>query len=197
MVPTDRGSTNRGWLYSQTSLIRSSLIRIPRHLEENRWLPIYSICHAYIQYVCSIIRFPRPSGYFRGKRMCAAMRGLTVVRSLFANTVSSALLHAVNEQHVCTCIRVAQCTAHYTTVPCMRVELCMHCTVYRACVFRPRTFTRRWARKRDKSVDTGHLGAYAGSGSYTGWALIRAFTAVCTCSSRSLTHMCFSSCCLF
>ena len=50
--------------YSQTSLIRSSFIRIPRHPVENRWLPIYSICHAYIQYVCSIIRFPRLSGYF-------------------------------------------------------------------------------------------------------------------------------------
>ena len=64
--------------YSQTSLIRSFFIRIPRHLEENRLLPIYSLCHAYIQYVCSIIRFPRLSGYFRGKRMCAAKQGLTV-----------------------------------------------------------------------------------------------------------------------
>ena len=45
----------RAW----TSLIRSSFIRIPRHPEENRWLPIYSICHAYIQYVWLIIRFPR------------------------------------------------------------------------------------------------------------------------------------------
>ena len=52
------------YTYSQTSLIRSSFIRIPRHPEENRWLPIYSICHAYIQYVCLIIRFPRLSGYF-------------------------------------------------------------------------------------------------------------------------------------
>ena len=48
----------RAW----TSLIRSSFIRIPRHPEENRWLPIYSICHAYIQYVWSIIRFPRLPG---------------------------------------------------------------------------------------------------------------------------------------
>ena len=39
---------------------------------------LYCICHAYIQYVCSIIRFPRLSGYFRGKRMCAAKQGLTV-----------------------------------------------------------------------------------------------------------------------
>ena len=29
--------------YSQTSLIRSSFIRIPRHPEENRWLPMCSI----------------------------------------------------------------------------------------------------------------------------------------------------------
>ena len=50
--------------YSQTSLIRSSFIRIPRHPEENRWLPIYGICHAHIQYVYSIIRSPRLSGYF-------------------------------------------------------------------------------------------------------------------------------------
>ena len=48
--------------------------------EENRWLPIYSIWHAYIQFVCSIIRFPRLSGYFCGKRMCAVERGLTVPR---------------------------------------------------------------------------------------------------------------------
>ena len=65
--------------YSQTSLIRSSFIRIPRHPEENSWLQMYSICHAYIQYVCSIIRFPRLSGYFCEKRMCAVMRGLTVL----------------------------------------------------------------------------------------------------------------------
>ena len=32
---------------SQTSLIRSSFIRIPRHPEENRWLPMCSICYAY------------------------------------------------------------------------------------------------------------------------------------------------------
>ena len=63
---------------SQTSLIRSSFIRIPRHPEENHWLPINSICHAYMQYVCSIIRFPRLSGCCCGKRMCTVMRGLTV-----------------------------------------------------------------------------------------------------------------------
>ena len=50
--------------YSQTSLIRSAFIRIPRHPVENRWSPIYTICHAHIQYVCSIVRFPRLSGYF-------------------------------------------------------------------------------------------------------------------------------------
>ena len=50
--------------------------------EENRGLPIYSICHAYIQYACSVIWFPRPSGYFCGKRMCAVKRGLTVLRSI-------------------------------------------------------------------------------------------------------------------
>ena len=48
--------------YSKTSLIRSSFIRIPRHPDENRWLPIYSICHAYIQ--TQYIRFPHLSGYF-------------------------------------------------------------------------------------------------------------------------------------
>ena len=56
-----------------------SFIRIPCHPEENCWLPIYSICHAYIQYVCSIIRFPRLSGYICRKRMCAVKRGLTIV----------------------------------------------------------------------------------------------------------------------
>ena len=50
--------------YSQTSLIRSSFIRIPRHPEENRWLPIYSICHAYIQYVCSDYPVPSPIRMF-------------------------------------------------------------------------------------------------------------------------------------
>ena len=87
--------------YSQTSLIRSSFIRssfirssfirssfiwIPRHPEENCWLPIYSICHAHIQCVCSIIRFPRLSGYFSGKRLCAVKRGLTVHRCTAATT---------------------------------------------------------------------------------------------------------------
>ena len=43
---------------------------------------MYSICHAYIQYVCSIIPFPRLSGYICGKRMCAVMRGLTVAVSI-------------------------------------------------------------------------------------------------------------------
>ena len=50
----------------------------PRHPEENRWLPIYSLCRAYMQYVCSIILFPRLSGYFCGERTCAVKRGLTV-----------------------------------------------------------------------------------------------------------------------
>ena len=68
-------------MYSQTSFIRSSFMWIPRHPEENRWLLIYSIRHAYIQYVCSIIRLPRLSGYFCGKRMCAVKRGLAVLRS--------------------------------------------------------------------------------------------------------------------
>ena len=68
-----------GPLYGRTSLIRSSFIRILHHPEESRWLPIYSICHAYIQYVCSIIRFPRLSGYLCEKRMCAVKRGLTVL----------------------------------------------------------------------------------------------------------------------
>ena len=60
-------------LYSQTSLIRSSFIRIPRQPGENRWSPIYSICHAYIQYVCSIIRFPRLSGYFFVENGCVQL----------------------------------------------------------------------------------------------------------------------------
>ena len=64
----------------RSSVIRSSVIRIPRHPEEYRWLPINSIWLAYIQYVCSIIRFPRLSGYCCGKRMqCAVMQRLTVV----------------------------------------------------------------------------------------------------------------------
>ena len=44
--------------YSQTSIIRSSFIRIPRHPEENRWLPIYSSCSAYT--VC-VFDYPVPS----------------------------------------------------------------------------------------------------------------------------------------
>ena len=32
-----------GFQYSQTSLIRSSFIRIPRHPEENSWLQMYSL----------------------------------------------------------------------------------------------------------------------------------------------------------
>ncbi|XP_065195356.1 WD repeat-containing protein WRAP73-like [Sycon ciliatum] len=43
-----------------------------------RWLPIYSLCHAYNTNVYSIIRFPRLSGYFSEKRMCAIMLGLAV-----------------------------------------------------------------------------------------------------------------------
>ena len=70
--------------YSQTSLIRSSFIQIPRHPEENPTVgyrfTAYAM-HTYIQYGCSIIRFPRqPDIFFFGeKRMCAVMRGLTVV----------------------------------------------------------------------------------------------------------------------
>ena len=84
--------------YSQTSLIRSSVIRIPRHSAENRWLPIYSICHAYIQCVCVCVSdYPVPQPIrmffcgkgicvfcgkgmcvFCGKGMCAVKRGLTV-----------------------------------------------------------------------------------------------------------------------
>ena len=85
-VLRDYALPDLGLVYSQTSLIRSSFIRIPRHKDENRWLPIYSICRAYIQYVCSIIRFPLLSGYFCEKRTCAVMRGLTVVaKMLFCN----------------------------------------------------------------------------------------------------------------
>ena len=38
-------------------------------------------CHMHMQYVCSVIRLPRLSGYFGGKQMCAVMRGLTVLTS--------------------------------------------------------------------------------------------------------------------
>ena len=66
-----------GTEYSQTSLIQSSFIRIPRHPEENRWLPIYNICHANIQ-LC-VFDYLVLSGIriFLWKRMCAVMRGLT------------------------------------------------------------------------------------------------------------------------
>ena len=37
------GMAGRNNDYSQTSLIRSSFVRIPRHPEENSWLQIYSI----------------------------------------------------------------------------------------------------------------------------------------------------------
>ena len=62
--------------YSQTSRIRSNLSGSPPS-GKNRWLPIYSICHAYIQYVCSIISLAYPD-MFCGKRMYADMGGLTV-----------------------------------------------------------------------------------------------------------------------
>ena len=65
------------------------LFRIRRHQEEiagYRFTAYVNVMHTlYIQItmihyhdVCSIIRFPRLSGYFCGKRMCAAKRGLTV-----------------------------------------------------------------------------------------------------------------------
>ena len=44
--------------YSQTSLFRSSFIRIPRHPKENRWLPIYSM--SCIHTVC-VFDYPVPS----------------------------------------------------------------------------------------------------------------------------------------
>ena len=67
--------------YSQTSLIRSSFIRIPRHPDENHWLPICSIYHACIQYVCSIIRFPRL--YFLSKTVvCGYARSDCIPYSL-------------------------------------------------------------------------------------------------------------------
>ena len=61
--------------YSQTSLVRSSFIPIPRHSAENLWLPIYSICHEYIHVcvcvcVCPIIRFPSLSGCFFVEKGC-------------------------------------------------------------------------------------------------------------------------------
>ena len=65
--------------YSQTLLMWFSFIRIPRHLEENHWLQIYTICHAYIQ-VC-VFDYPVLSPiriFFCGKQMCAVKRGLTV-----------------------------------------------------------------------------------------------------------------------
>ena len=69
--------------------------RIPRHPEENHWLPIYSICHAYIQYVCPIIWFPRLSGYFCGKPLCAVKRGLTVAsRTEYNSTLPDNVLTA-------------------------------------------------------------------------------------------------------
>ena len=66
-------------MYSQTSLIRSPFIQIPRRPEENSWLQIYSIRDASNITVCSVIRLPRLSLYFSGKRMCAVKRGISVL----------------------------------------------------------------------------------------------------------------------
>ena len=76
-------------LYSQTSLIRSSFIRIPRHPEENSWLQIYSIRNA--SYITGV-RLSGSLAYpdiFCGKRMCAVKRGLTVLASLCIVPIST------------------------------------------------------------------------------------------------------------
>ena len=102
-------------MYSQTSFIR-----IPRHPEENHSLPIYSIWHAYIQYVCSIIRFPRLSGYFCGKRMCAVMRGLAVLSTLSCSIDSSSCICyqdplTLISRALGDCLQPAQALCHYLT----------------------------------------------------------------------------------
>ena len=60
-----------------------------------------------IHTVCSIIRFPRLSGYFCGKRMCAVMQGLTVIVSsrvvfyYFTSGVPTGYRSQLEESSIC------------------------------------------------------------------------------------------------
>ena len=63
-------------------------------------------CHMHIQHVCLVIRFPRLSGYFCGKQMCAVKRGLTVHVCVFVcPCVYVCARMYVLVTHVTACVR--------------------------------------------------------------------------------------------